>query len=62
MALAVTNIVGVPIGGFGVHFEDLSEDKATQFFKVRANRSCIDIPNLTAGRSSSFSSSGTSSQ
>ncbi|KAK3176372.1 hypothetical protein OEA41_007695 [Lepraria neglecta] len=34
MALAVTNIVGVPVGGFGVRFEDLSEDTATQFFKI----------------------------
>ena len=34
IALAVTNIVGVPVGGFGVPFTSLSDSKAQTFLKV----------------------------
>ncbi|KUJ11272.1 uncharacterized protein LY89DRAFT_786888 [Mollisia scopiformis] len=33
-ALAITNIVGVPVGGFGVPFESLSPAKAIVFLKI----------------------------
>ena len=62
MALAVTNMVGVPVGGFGVRFENLSEDTATQFFKVCANQAPVELQILTSTRSSSFCNSGMSSQ
>ncbi|KAI9658985.1 MAG: hypothetical protein M1821_001945 [Bathelium mastoideum] len=32
--LATSNIVGVPVGGFGIPFPQLSDDKATQFLKI----------------------------
>ena len=32
--LAITNIVGVPVGGFGVAYEDMSEETAANFLKV----------------------------
>ncbi|MCJ1432687.1 hypothetical protein MMC27_002044 [Xylographa pallens] len=32
--LAVTNIIGVPVGGFGVPFASLSDDKAQAFLKI----------------------------
>ncbi|KAF2235433.1 hypothetical protein EV356DRAFT_118098 [Viridothelium virens] len=32
--LATSNIVGVPVGGFGVPFPQLSDEKATQFLKI----------------------------
>lgn len=38
MALAVTNIVGVPVGGFGVPFELLSDTEAQTFLKARTDR------------------------
>ena len=34
IALAITNIIGVPIGGFGVPFASLGEAKAQTFLKV----------------------------
>ena len=37
IALAVTNIVGVPMGGFGVPFSALSENEAQTFLKVRTD-------------------------
>lgn len=33
-ALAITNILGVPFGGFGVPFVSLSEKRAEGFLKV----------------------------
>lgn len=33
-ALALTNIIGVPIGGFGTNFEALSPTNAINFLKV----------------------------
>ena len=39
IALAITNIIGVPVGGFGVPFTSLSEGKAEKFLKV-----CILVP------------------
>ena len=37
IALAVTYIVGVPVGGFGVSFASLSDIKAQTFLKVSLN-------------------------
>ena len=34
VALAVTNIVGVPVCGFGVPFASLSDSEAQTFLKV----------------------------
>ena len=34
IALAVTNIIGVPVGGFGVPFTSLSDSKAQTYLKV----------------------------
>ena len=55
-ALAITNIVGVPVGGFGVPFESLSDSKAIIFLKVRAAvvavsrmPSCIDSKSPRTG-------------
>lgn len=41
-ALAITNIIGVPIGGFGTPFESLSPAKAISFLKVRSGTSYVD--------------------
>ena len=38
IALAVTNIIGVPIGGFGVPFTSLAESKAQTYLKVRSHQ------------------------
>ena len=38
LALAVTNIVGVPVGGFGVPFPSLSNTEAQTFLKVCTDR------------------------
>ena len=38
IALAVTNIVGVPVGGFGVPFTSLTDSKAQTYLKVRAHQ------------------------
>ena len=34
IALAVTNVIGVPVGGFGVPFTSLAESKAQNYLKV----------------------------
>ncbi|KAH8689928.1 hypothetical protein BGW36DRAFT_432893 [Talaromyces proteolyticus] len=33
-ALAITNIVGVPVGGFGTPYEELGDEKAEKFLKI----------------------------
>lgn len=38
IALAVTNIVGVPVGGFGVPFTSLTDTKAQTYLKVCAHQ------------------------
>ncbi|KAL9105696.1 MAG: hypothetical protein Q9227_009180 [Pyrenula ochraceoflavens] len=38
--LATSNIVGVPLGGFGLPFPQLSNEKATQFLKVSTATVC----------------------
>ena len=37
IALAVTNIVGVPVGGFGVPFTSLTDTEAQRYLKVRSH-------------------------
>lgn len=59
MALAVTNIVGVPVGGFGVPFPSLSDTEAQTFLKVCTDRdpTCAARPKRKH-RSCSYFNSG----